>query len=145
MQIGKIAPSKGSNDTTQLGKPAERGDDTTHVRQGRVLDHHHRVVGRHHGHEGFAAYFLEAFVNIGLVPDGGATWMLTRLVGKARATEMMMLGERIAADKAEAWGLIHKAVDDADLMPQASALAERLAAKEAAAKLPVGGACKMFQ
>lgn len=75
-----------------------------------------------------SAYFLEAFVNIGLVPDGGATWMLTRLVGKARATEMMMLGERIGAEKAEAWGLIHKAVDDAELMPQATALAARLAA-----------------
>lgn len=75
-----------------------------------------------------SAYFLEAFVNIGLVPDGGATWMLTRLVGKARATEMMMLGERIGAEKAESWGLIHKAVDDAELMPQATALAERLAA-----------------
>ena len=75
-----------------------------------------------------SAYFLEAFVNIGLVPDGGATWMLTRLVGKARATEMLMLGERIPADKAEAWGLIHKSVDDAELMPQTMALAERLAA-----------------
>ena len=75
-----------------------------------------------------SAYFLEAFVNIGLVPDGGTTWMLTRQIGKARATEMMMLGERIPADKAEAWGLIYKAVDDADLMPQAMALAERLAA-----------------
>ncbi len=75
-----------------------------------------------------SAYFLEAFVNIGLVPDGGATWMLPRLVGKARATEMMMLGERLPAERAEAWGLIHKAVDDAELMPQAMALAERLAA-----------------
>jgi 2-(1,2-epoxy-1,2-dihydrophenyl)acetyl-CoA isomerase len=75
-----------------------------------------------------SAYFLEAFVNIGLVPDGGTTWMLTRQVGKARATEMIMLGERIPADKAEAWGLIYKAVDDAELMPQAMALAERLAA-----------------
>ncbi|MBL8347625.1 MAG: enoyl-CoA hydratase/isomerase family protein [Rubrivivax sp.] len=75
-----------------------------------------------------SAYFLEAFVNIGLVPDGGATWMLPRLVGKARAVEMMLLGERITADKAEAWGLIHKAVDDAELTPQAMALAERLAA-----------------
>lgn len=74
-----------------------------------------------------SAYFLEAFVNIGLVPDGGATWMLPRLVGKARAVEMMLLGERIGADKAEAWGLIHRAVDDALLMPQAMALAERLA------------------
>ena len=75
-----------------------------------------------------SAYFLEAFVNIGLVPDGGTTWMLARQIGKARATEMMMLGERIAADKAEAWGLMHKAVGDAELMPCALALAERLAA-----------------
>ena len=74
-----------------------------------------------------SAYFLEAFVNIGLVPDGGATWMLARQVGKARATEMIMLGERIPAEKAESWGLIYQAVDDADLMPQAMALAERLA------------------
>ncbi len=75
-----------------------------------------------------SAYFLEAFVNIGLVPDGGTSWMLTRQIGKARAVEMMMLGERIGADKAEAWGLIYKAVDDAELMAQAMALAERLAA-----------------
>jgi 2-(1,2-epoxy-1,2-dihydrophenyl)acetyl-CoA isomerase len=75
-----------------------------------------------------SAYFLEAFVNIGLVPDGGTTWMLARQIGKARATEMMMLGERIPAEKAEAWGLIHAAVDDADLMARATALAERLAA-----------------
>lgn len=74
-----------------------------------------------------SAYFLEAFVNIGLVPDGGTTWMLVRQIGKARATEMMMLGERIGAEKAEAWGLIHKAVDDAALMTEAMALAERLA------------------
>lgn len=76
---------------------------------------------------GRSAYFLEAFVNIGLVPDGGASWMLPRLVGKARAAAMMMLGERIGADQAESWGLIWKAVDDADLMPQAQALATRLA------------------
>ena len=63
-----------------------------------------------------------------LVPDGGTTWMLARQVGKARATEMMMLGERIPAEKAEAWGLIHAAVDDAELMARATALAERLAA-----------------
>lgn len=77
---------------------------------------------------GRSAYFLEAFVNIGLVPDGGATWMLPRLVGKARATAMMMLGERIGADQAESWGLIWKAVDDTELMPQSRALATRLAA-----------------
>ncbi len=77
---------------------------------------------------GASGYFLQAFVNIGLVPDGGASWMLTRLVGKARATEMMMLGERIGAEQAAQWGLIHKAVADAALMPEALALAARLAA-----------------
>jgi 2-(1,2-epoxy-1,2-dihydrophenyl)acetyl-CoA isomerase len=74
-----------------------------------------------------SAYFLQAFVNIGLVPDGGASWMLPRLVGKARATEMMLLGEKISGDKAESWGLIHKCVDDAALMDEARALATRLA------------------
>lgn len=77
---------------------------------------------------GRAAYFLQAFVNIGLVPDGGASWALTRLVGKARATEMMLLGEKVGADKAAGWGLIHKAVDDADLLGEAMTLAYRLAA-----------------
>lgn len=76
---------------------------------------------------GSSAYFLQAFVNIGLVPDGGASWMLPRLVGKARATEMMMLGEKIEAGKAERWGLIHKAVADGILMDEARALAARLA------------------
>lgn len=76
---------------------------------------------------GKSAYFLQAFVNIGLVPDGGASWMLPRLIGKARATEMMLLGEKIGAEKAESWGLIHKCVDDAALMDEAHALATRLA------------------
>lgn len=74
------------------------------------------------------AYFLQAFVNIGLVPDGGASWMLTRLIGKARATEMMMLGERVPAAKALAWGMIHREVADEFLDAEALALAERLAA-----------------
>ena len=77
---------------------------------------------------GASAYFLQAFVNIGLVPDGGASWMLTRLVGKARATEMMMLGEKIDAAQAADWGLIHKAVPDDALITEAMALADRLAA-----------------
>lgn len=77
---------------------------------------------------GEGGYFLQAFVNIGLVPDGGASWMLTRLVGKARATEMMLLGERVHGPKAAAWGLIYSCVPDAVLMEEASALAHRLAA-----------------
>ena len=75
-----------------------------------------------------SSYFLQAFVNIGLVPDGGASWVLPRLIGKARATQMMMLGDKIAADKAADWGMIHRCVDDAVLMDEAMALATRLAA-----------------
>lgn len=77
---------------------------------------------------GKSGYFLQAFVNIGLVPDGGASWMLPRMIGKARATEMMMLGEKISADKALDWGMIYKVVEDADLQAEARALATRLAA-----------------
>jgi 2-(1,2-epoxy-1,2-dihydrophenyl)acetyl-CoA isomerase len=76
---------------------------------------------------GKSAYFLEAFVNIGLIADGGASWMLPRLVGKARAAEMMLLGERITAERAAQWGLIYKCVEDAELLNEARALGERLA------------------
>jgi 2-(1,2-epoxy-1,2-dihydrophenyl)acetyl-CoA isomerase len=74
------------------------------------------------------AYFLQAFVNIGLVPDGGASWMLPRLIGRARAAAMMMLGERGPAEKALEWGMIHKLVPDDALDAEALALAKRLAA-----------------
>lgn len=74
-----------------------------------------------------SAYFLQAFVNIGLVPDVGSTWLLPRLVGKARAQAMMMLGERIPAETAEAWGMIWKCVDDDQLMPTAREIAAKLA------------------
>jgi 2-(1,2-epoxy-1,2-dihydrophenyl)acetyl-CoA isomerase len=76
---------------------------------------------------GKRAYFLQAFVNIGLVPDGGSTWLLSRAIGRARATRMMMLGEKIGAEQAEDWGLIYKAVDDDALMDEARALATKLA------------------
>jgi 2-(1,2-epoxy-1,2-dihydrophenyl)acetyl-CoA isomerase len=76
---------------------------------------------------GSSAYFLQAFVNIGLVPDGGSSWLLPRLIGVPRALQMMMLGERISAGQAADWGLIYKVVDDAALMDEARALALRLA------------------
>jgi 2-(1,2-epoxy-1,2-dihydrophenyl)acetyl-CoA isomerase len=76
---------------------------------------------------GKSAYFLQAFVNIGLVPDGGSTWLLSRAIGRARATRMMMLGEKIGAEQAEEWGLIYKACDDDTLLAEAKALAEKLA------------------
>ncbi len=73
------------------------------------------------------AYFLQAFVNIGLVPDGGSTWLLARAIGRARATRMMMLGEKIGAEQAEEWGLIYKAVQSDALMDEAHSLAQKLA------------------
>jgi len=76
---------------------------------------------------GRSAYFLQAFVNIGLVPDVGSTWLLPRLAGRARAQAMMMLGERIPAETAEDWGLIWKCVDDDELMPTAREIAGKLA------------------
>ncbi len=75
-----------------------------------------------------SAYFLQAFVNIGLVPDGGVSWILPRLVGRARAAEMLMLGEKIHGRKAVDWGLIHRCVEDHMLENEARALAKRLAA-----------------
>ncbi|MBV9931714.1 MAG: enoyl-CoA hydratase/isomerase family protein [Alphaproteobacteria bacterium] len=74
-----------------------------------------------------SAYFLQAFVNIGLIPDAGATWLLPRLAGRARALEMMMLGERIPAARALEWGMISRVVDDEHLASEAVALATRLA------------------
>ncbi len=74
-----------------------------------------------------SAYFLQAFVNIGLIPDAGATWLLPRLAGRARAMEMMMLGERISAEQALDWGLISRVADDEFLTVEAVALATRLA------------------
>lgn len=74
-----------------------------------------------------SAYFLQAFVNIGLVPDGGASWMLPRLIGKARATQMMLLGEKIYGEQAADWGLIYKCVEDSDLAAETQVLAQKLA------------------
>jgi 2-(1,2-epoxy-1,2-dihydrophenyl)acetyl-CoA isomerase len=74
-----------------------------------------------------SAYFLLAFVNIGLVPDGGSTAFLPARVGYARAAEMAMLGERVPATQAHDWGLINQVVADDELEPVSSALLERLA------------------
>jgi 2-(1,2-epoxy-1,2-dihydrophenyl)acetyl-CoA isomerase len=76
---------------------------------------------------GESAYFLQAFRRIGLVPDGGSTYLLPRMIGRARAMEMAMLGERVPARQALEWGLINRCVDDAALMPTALALAGELA------------------
>ncbi|HEY2661824.1 MAG TPA: enoyl-CoA hydratase/isomerase [Caulobacteraceae bacterium] len=76
---------------------------------------------------GESAYFLQAFRRIGLVPDGGSTYLLPRIIGKARAMEMALLGDRISAATAMEWGLVNRLVADAELMPTAMALAEALA------------------
>ena len=75
-----------------------------------------------------SAQFLQAFARIGLIPDAGGTFVLPRLVGDARARALMMLAEPIGAERAEAIGMIYRAVDDVDLMGEAHTVAERLAA-----------------
>jgi 2-(1,2-epoxy-1,2-dihydrophenyl)acetyl-CoA isomerase len=72
-------------------------------------------------------YFLLAFRHIGLMPDGGATYILPRLIGLARAMEMAMLGERITAEQALAWGMINRVYDSETLLPEALKLARELA------------------
>ena len=74
-----------------------------------------------------SAYFLQAFVNIGLVPDAGSTFVLPRLIGDARARAMMMLGEKLSAEDAATWGMIHRVVDDRSLVEEAQATAHKLA------------------
>lgn len=73
------------------------------------------------------AYFLQAFSRIGLVPDGGSTHLLARTIGRPRAMEMMLLGEKVEASTALAWGLINRVVADDALEEEALALAQRLA------------------
>jgi len=74
-----------------------------------------------------SSYFLLAFVNIGLVPDGGSTAFLPARVGYARAAEMAMLGERVPAQQALDWGLVNQVVADGELESVSAALLERLA------------------
>jgi 2-(1,2-epoxy-1,2-dihydrophenyl)acetyl-CoA isomerase len=84
-----------------------------------------------------SAKFIQAFVKIGLVPDSGASFFLPRLIGEARARALTMLGESLDAEKAEAWGMIWKAVDDGALQQEAEALTAHLA------KQPTGALAAM--
>ncbi len=74
-----------------------------------------------------SSYFLLAFVNIGLVPDGGSSLLVPTRVGFARAMELSMLGERLPAERALEWGLINRVVPDEQLAGETDALARRLA------------------
>ena len=75
-----------------------------------------------------SAKFIQAFAKIGLIPDAGGSWSLPRLIGEARAKALALTAEPLPAETAAAWGLIWKAVEDGDLMAQATQLAESLAA-----------------
>ncbi len=74
-----------------------------------------------------SAYFLQAFRRIGLVPDCGSTWLLPRLIGKARSVELSLMGERLPVEKALEWGLVNRVHDDSVLMEEAMKLAHELA------------------
>jgi 2-(1,2-epoxy-1,2-dihydrophenyl)acetyl-CoA isomerase len=74
-----------------------------------------------------SSYFLQAFRRIGLVPDCGSTWLLPRLIGKARSVELSLMGERLPAEKALEWGLVNRVHDDAVLTDEAMKLAHELA------------------
>ena len=76
---------------------------------------------------GQSASFIQAFSKIGLVPDCGGTWLLTRLVGRARAMQLALLGDKLTAADAQAWGLIGRCVADAELQSEAMATAQKLA------------------
>jgi 2-(1,2-epoxy-1,2-dihydrophenyl)acetyl-CoA isomerase len=75
-----------------------------------------------------SARFIQSFANIGLIPDSGGTWILPRLAGQARALGMTLTGTPIPADRAEAWGLIWRCVDDGKLAEETDALAAKFAA-----------------
>ncbi len=76
-----------------------------------------------------SASFIQAFSRIGLIPDAGGTFTLPRLIGTARAMAAAMLAEKVDAERAQAWGMIWKCVDDERLMPEAMALARQLASQ----------------
>jgi 2-(1,2-epoxy-1,2-dihydrophenyl)acetyl-CoA isomerase len=74
-----------------------------------------------------SASFIQAFCKIGLIPDSGGTWTLPRAVGMARAKGLSLLGDKVPAEQAEAWGMIWKCVDDDQLMEQAMSMAQHFA------------------
>lgn len=75
-----------------------------------------------------SATFIQSFARIGLVPDAGGSWSLARILGEPRAKALALTAEPLPAERAADWGLIWKAVDDAELMAESVRLAESLAA-----------------
>ena len=76
---------------------------------------------------GEESFFLQAFCNVGLVPDGGSSWLLSKAVGRVRAMELMLLGDRLHGPKALEWGLVNYVVPDEEVEAKAMELAGRLA------------------
>ena len=87
------------------------------------------------------AFFLQAFANIGLVPDGGATFMLPRLIGWSRAMELSLLAERLPAEQAFEWGLINRLYDENEVMLDG---AREIAIKLASGPRSLGMIRKMY-
>ncbi|MCP5326400.1 MAG: crotonase/enoyl-CoA hydratase family protein [Oceanospirillaceae bacterium] len=75
------------------------------------------------------AFFAESFINVGLIPGDGGAWILPRIIGYARATQMALTGERISAQKALEWGMINELTSEHALLPRAIELASSIAAK----------------
>ncbi len=75
---------------------------------------------------GESAYFLAAFSRLGVSSDGGLSWLLPKLVGWARAKELMLLGRRLPAPQALEWGLVNEVCEDANLQERALELAREL-------------------
>jgi 2-(1,2-epoxy-1,2-dihydrophenyl)acetyl-CoA isomerase len=76
---------------------------------------------------GEESFFLQAFCHVGLVPDGGSSWLLTKAIGRVRAMELMMLGDRLYGPKALEWGLVNRVVPDGEVETTAMDLAKQLA------------------
>ncbi len=74
------------------------------------------------------ASFIQAFINIGLIPDSGSTWALQRLIGPTRANEMMITGRKVSAEEAKGWGLVNELFPPDELMGEVRQRAAQLAA-----------------
>ena len=87
------------------------------------------------------AYFLQAFRRVGVIPDAGTAFLLTRAVGRVRAMEMMMLGEKLPAKQAFEWGLVNRVVPKEELDGAATTLARELAAGPTRALAEIRKSC----
>lgn len=139
------SPGKSNNLSMPGMKPdAGRGLDTHYNALIREIRHHpHPVITAVNGAAagvgcaigligdmvicGKSGYFLQAFRRIGLVPDGGSTFLLAKTIGRVRAMEMALLGEKVSAEQAMEWGLVNRIVEDDALLATAKEIAQKIA------------------